>query len=170
MSPSFPSSWPIHEIPDTPEGIWTDLLTYAAGLEAVSVVWIAARFTEEHRSTLDWLNKITDERFRFFGLEAELWRIGESLPAPKFNIVARPNDWSRSVSEAAPAIADGELSGTRIRQRAYWSAFHDVLDTLGGPVSGKDDAPTAATICRRFRGPRAHPRGPYYCGRDGVIA
>lgn len=37
------------------------LLTYASGLQAVTIVWVAARFTEEHRSTLDWLNKITDE-------------------------------------------------------------------------------------------------------------
>lgn len=69
------------------------LLTYASGLEAVTIVWIAARFTEEHRSTLDWLNKITDESFRFFGLEVELWRIGDSPAAPKFNIVSKPNDW-----------------------------------------------------------------------------
>jgi hypothetical protein len=44
------------------------LLTYASGLDAVTIVWIAARFTEEHRSTLDWLNKITDESFRFAAL------------------------------------------------------------------------------------------------------
>jgi hypothetical protein len=74
------------------------LLTYASGLEAVTIVWVAARFTEEHRSTVDWLNKITDESFRFFGLEVELWRIGESPAAPKFNIVSKPNDWSRSVA------------------------------------------------------------------------
>ena len=112
------------------------LLTYASGLQAVTIVWIAARFTEEHRATLDWLNKITDESFRFFGLEVELWRIGDSLAAPKFNIVSKPNDWSRSVAQAARAIDDAELSETRITQREYWAAFHSVLDAVGGPVSG----------------------------------
>ena len=69
------------------------LLTYASGLDAVTIVWIAARFTEEHRSTLDWLNKITNESFRFFGLEVELWKIGNSPAAPKFNVVSKPNEW-----------------------------------------------------------------------------
>jgi hypothetical protein len=112
------------------------LLTYASGLEAVTIVWIAARFTEEHRSTLDWLNKITDESFRFFGLEVELWRIGDSAAAPKFNIVSKPNDWSRSVAQAARAMDESELSDTRLKQRAYWDDFHQALDKAAGPVSG----------------------------------
>lgn len=112
------------------------LLTYASGLEAVTIVWIAARFTEEHRSTLDWLNKITDESFSFFGLEVELWRIGDSPAAPKFNIVSKPNDWSRSVTQAARAIDETELSEVRLLQRDYWAAFHAVLDQSGGPFSG----------------------------------
>jgi hypothetical protein len=49
------------------------LLTYAAGLNAVTIVWIAERFTEEHRATLDWLNERTDEKINLFGLEIELW-------------------------------------------------------------------------------------------------
>lgn len=112
------------------------LLTYASGLQAVTIVWIAAQFTEEHRATLDWLNKITDESFRFFGLEVELWRIGDSPAAPKFNIVSKPNDWSRSVSRAARAIDDDELSATRTMQREYWIAFQSVVDAMGGPVTG----------------------------------
>jgi hypothetical protein len=112
------------------------LLTYASGLEAVTIVWISARFTEEHRSTLDWLNRITNESFRFFGLEVELWRIGDSPAAPKFNIISKPNDWSQSVAQAARAIDDAELSETRILQRDYWAAFDKVLAALGGPVSG----------------------------------
>lgn len=116
------------------------LLTYASGLEAVTIVWIAARFTEEHRSTLDWLNKITDDTFRFFGLEVELWRIGDSPAAPKFNIVSKPNNWSRSVAQAARAIDEAELSDTRILQREYWEQFHLELDRQKGPIAGNRKA------------------------------
>jgi len=112
------------------------LLTYAAGLQAVTIVWIAARFTEEHRATLDWLNAITDERFRFFGLEVELWRIGSSPPAPRFNMIAKPNNWSRSVSQAARAIEESEVSATRLLQRDYWATLNTRLDAAKGPVTG----------------------------------
>ena len=56
------------------------ILTYAAGLEleAATVVWIAPAFCEEHRKALRWLNGITDERFRFFGVTLELLRISGS--------------------------------------------------------------------------------------------
>ena len=125
-----------NQLERTDHGHLGQLLTYAAGLEAVTIVWIAARFTEEHRATLDWLNRITDESFRFFGLEVELWRIGDSPAAPKFNIISKPNDWSRSVAHAARAIDESELTQTRIAQRAYWSTLNPVLDRSAGPVSG----------------------------------
>lgn len=112
------------------------LLTYASGLEAVTIVWIASSFTEEHRATLDWLNRITDKGFNFFGLEVELWRIGNSPAAPKFNIVSKPNDWSQWVAQAARTIDEAELSDTRVMQRTYWEALHAVLRTIDGPVSG----------------------------------
>lgn len=112
------------------------LLTYASGLQAVTIIWIASDFTEEHRSTLDWLNRITDTDFHFFGLEVELWRIGNSSPAPKFNIVSKPNDWSRSVAQAARAMDETDLSETRTMQRDYWTTLHSVLDEISGPVSG----------------------------------
>ncbi len=99
------------------------LLTYAAGLDAVTICWIAENFTEEHRAALDWLNEITDDRLQFFGLEIELWRIGNSLPAPKFNVVSKPNDWSRSgrpVSE--------NITRTKRLQREFWSALKKRLE------------------------------------------
>ena len=103
------------------------LLTYAAGLNTVTIIWIAARFTEEHRAALDWLNDITTDKFRFFGLEVELWRIGDSSPAPKFNIVSKPNDWSRSVSKAARKISEEGLNATQKNFLEYWGALADYL-------------------------------------------
>jgi Domain of unknown function (DUF4268) len=125
-----------NQLERTDHGHLGQLLTYASGLEAVTIVWIAARFTEEHRGTLDWLNRITDESFHFFGLEVELWRIGESPAAPKFNIVSKPNDWSHSVAQAARAIDDSEPSETRVMQIKYWDALNVALDAADGPVAG----------------------------------
>ena len=112
------------------------LLTYSAGLQAVTIIWIASAFTEEHRAALDWLNQRTDDDVRFFGLEVELWKIGTSPAAPKFNIVAKPNDWSRSVAHAARSIADGEPTQTQALQQRYWAALHQVLNAIGGAVGG----------------------------------
>lgn len=100
------------------------LLTYAAGLDAVTIAWIAERFTEEHRATLDWLNERTDEHILFFGLEVELWKIGESPIAPKFNIVSKPNDWSRSIQSAAK----GEITPHKQTQLEFWTAFRDYME------------------------------------------
>ena len=111
------------------------LLTYASGLEAVTIVWIAARFTEEHRSTLDWLNRITDETFRFFGVEVELWRIGESPAAPRFNVVSKPNNWNKLVTQAARAIDEAELTSTKSLQVSYWGALGAMLMAKGGPLA-----------------------------------
>lgn len=111
------------------------LLTYAAGLHAVTVVWVARKFRDEHRAALDWLNEITHEDSRFFGLEIELWRIGDSLVAPKFNVLSMPNDWSRSVAQAARKD-DAELSELRLMQRNYWAGVLETLEAMGGPVGG----------------------------------
>ena len=106
------------------------LLTYAAGLDAVTVVWIAERFTEEHRAALDWLNEITAEGFSFFGLEIELWRIDNSPMAPKFNVVSHPNDWTKIVSR----ISRAELTSTDQFYLEYWTALKDYLEKRSGTI------------------------------------
>lgn len=97
------------------------LLTYAAGLHADTIVWIAERFTDEHRAALDWLNENTPDNINFFGLEVELWRIGDSPLAPKFNVVCKPNEWTRSV---AKATSDTEVS------RLCWDYWSGVMKAL----------------------------------------
>nr|WP_298897667.1 DUF4268 domain-containing protein [uncultured Altererythrobacter sp.] len=99
------------------------LLTYAAGLDAVTIVWVAESFAEEHQKTLEWLNEMTSDELEFFGLEIELWRIGDSPPAPMFNIVAEPNDWSREVKQAAGA----QVSELKQQQRRFWQGLRSKL-------------------------------------------
>lgn len=113
------------------------LLTYASGLHTVTIIWIARRFTDEHRAALDWLNEITDERFRFFGLEVELWKIGGSPAAPKFNIVAKPNEWARSASEGARRAARGEVSELRLQYQRYWTALGTFLKARSSSLAIK---------------------------------
>lgn len=76
------------------------IITYAAGLEANTVVWIAEKFTAEHRAALDWLNKNTTASLQFFAVQIEVWRIGNSAIAPKFEIVVTPNNWARAVTRS----------------------------------------------------------------------
>ncbi len=113
------------------------LLTYAAGLNAVVVIWIAQQFTEEHRAALDWLNNITDEDVHFFALEIEAWRIGDSEVAPKFNIVCKPNDWVKGVS----AGARGELTETQQLQLDYWTRFQQLLEDRRGAIRPRKPFP-----------------------------
>lgn len=110
------------------------LLTYAAGLDAATVIWVAEVFTEEHRAALDWLNEHTHDDLSFIGIEVELWRIGCSHPASRFNVVAKPNNWTRSMRKTAR----GELSETRLMQVEYWRAFRDHVVAAGGPVRVTD--------------------------------
>ena len=123
-----------NQLAKTDHGHLGQLLTYAAGLDAVTIVWIASEFNDEHRAALDWLNDITEESVSFFGLEVEVWRIGESTPAPKFNVVVKPNDWKHG--HALQERFGGQLSPTKEIQRRYWTALRDLLKERGSRLRG----------------------------------
>lgn len=101
-------------------------ITYAAGTQAKAIVWVAPEFAEGHRAALDWLNRMTPEDIGFFGVEVGAVRIGDSVPAPVFTVVARPNNWARQVRDAAAAPGPDAL-----RNIAYWAAFNLVAEDKG---------------------------------------
>lgn len=113
------------------------LLTYAAGLDAVTIVWVATSFTDEHRAALDWLNRMTVESANFFGLEIELWRIGDSLVAPKFNVVSKPNDWSESIAQEAASSSSSELTEMQKLHLQFWTQFRQFMEARGSTVHMK---------------------------------
>lgn len=116
-----------NQIERTDHGHLGQLLTYAAGLDAVSIVWIARRFADEHRAALDWLNRITAESINFFGVEIEVWRIGDSAMAPKFNVVCQPNDWAKAVKQSASTNAGGTTEFQRLHLE-FWTQFRQFME------------------------------------------
>lgn len=114
------------------------IMTYAAGLDACSIIWIAKSFTEEHRAALDWLNRITDENINFFGIEIEVIQIGDSLPAPQFKVVAKPNGWSKSVKSSANT---SELTDIKLKQLEYWTEFGAYVAKQGSPIKVQKPLP-----------------------------
>ena len=123
-----------NQLEKTNHGHLGQLLTYATGLDAVTIVWVAATFNEEHKATLDWLNKITDENYNFFGLEIELYKIEDSKIAPKFNLVCQPDNWSQSISREAKRIEQGEVSETKLKQYKFWTELGKELQAADTPL------------------------------------
>ncbi len=111
------------------------LITYAAGLSAVKIVWIASRFHEDHRAAMDWLNRVTNESANFFGVEVELWRIGESPWAPQFNLVAKPNDWSKQVRASARAGRSRETTERAQKYSEIWVELVSFMEREGIDLS-----------------------------------
>ena len=103
------------------------LLTYAAGLDASIVIWIAQTFRSEHCAMVDWLNRITDERYRFFGIEVKIWQIEDSARAVQFDVVSSPNDWSRGVSRDTRRAANQELSETDKSHLRFWTGLREYM-------------------------------------------
>src|SRR5205809_3969285 len=112
-----------NQLGSTDHGHLGQLLTYAAGLDAKVVVWVSPHFRDEHKQTLDWLNRDTTEGLSFFGVQLEVYRIGGSDPAPNFKVLAEPSEWKEEVVSAVR----GEVSE---RRRAYHDFFEDLLARL----------------------------------------
>jgi hypothetical protein len=98
------------------------LITYASGYDAKIIVWVVKDVREEHRQAIDWLNEHTDEDIEFYLLQIELWQIGESPFAPKFEIISKPNDWTKTVRSS---VESTDLTETKIKQMEFWDGLKD---------------------------------------------
>lgn len=108
------------------------ILTYAAGIEAEYIVWIVKDVRDEHKQAVDWLNEHTDEKVNFFLVRIELWQIGSSDPAPKFVIVSRPNDWTKTIR--GTVHDQSELSETKLLQLEFWQQLKDLAASSTPPL------------------------------------
>lgn len=95
------------------------LITYASGKSADVIIWLVKHAREEHKAAIEWLNNHTDDKIGFFLCEIKLYKIGDSEPAVKFEIIEKPNDWSKEVKKSEA------ITLTQQKRYDYWVAFED---------------------------------------------
>ena len=108
-----------NQLEDTNHDHLGKIIPYASGKGAEVIIWIVKHARDEHKQAIEWLNQHTDEDVGFFLIEIELWKIGDSLPAPMFNIVEKPNAWTKTMK-----VVEG-LSDSQKLYLEYWQAFCD---------------------------------------------
>ena len=108
------------------------IVTYASGLDANVIVWIVKEAREEHRSAIEWLNNNTNKNLNFFLIEIHAYRIGNSLYAPKFEIVEKPNDF---IKNAKIQTGSEELNKSQSERLVFWTRFNDVVSERGKPFN-----------------------------------
>ena len=99
------------------------LLTYAAGLDASTIIWIAEEVRAEHRQTLEWLNQKTGTDTQFFAVVVEGLQIDDSRRALDFKPVVFPNEWQKSQRQRASTNTSPKLE----KYREY---FQHLIDEL----------------------------------------
>ena len=108
------------------------IITYASGLDAKVVVWVVKEAREEHRSAIEWLNNNTISDIGFFLIEIHAYKIGDSLPAAKFEMVEKPNDF---IKNTKGSNSSGELNKSQAERLEFWEQFNTVIIEKGKPFS-----------------------------------
>lgn len=121
-----------NQLEDTNHDHLGKLVTYASGYDAEIIIWIVRNVREEHQRAIQWLNQHTDEEIGFFLIKIELWQIEDSNPAPKFEILASPNEWAKTI-KASPG--GDEQTETKLQQLDFWTKFQDYAKSQGTGVS-----------------------------------
>ncbi len=112
-----------NQLAQTDHGHLGQLITYAAGLDAAVIVWIAPKVREEHREAIDFLNRHTRETLDFFMIALEVIRISGSLPAVVFKLAASPNAWAKTTAASAGKSASDNTI-------AYQEFYQGLIDDL----------------------------------------
>jgi len=89
------------------------LLTYAAGRQAQVLIWVAPRFTDQHREAINWLNQWTQREIECYAVQVHAVQVDDSRPAPEFVPVAVPRNWTaanpRLTIPSRPSLEGSQL-------------------------------------------------------------
>ena len=113
-----------NQLEDTDHDHLGKIITYASGHDARIIIWVVRDAREEHRQAIEWLNNHTDEEIGFFLIKIELYQIDDSSPAPKFEIISKPNEWAKTIKTSP---SNDELTNTKLQQLEFWDNLRDYI-------------------------------------------
>ena len=97
------------------------MMAYASAFEADIVLWVTADFGQEQLAAVRWLNEKTPDTVDFFAVQVKVFRIGDSLMAPRFEVLERPNNWVREVRASHES---GELNELQQYRQNFWEFYN----------------------------------------------
>lgn len=100
-----------------------ELITYASHKDAKVLIWVAKSADKEHVAAVNWLNRHTDSDVEFYLCVVKLYCIGDSKPAPKFEIAARPSEVDKEEKRFLSAGPTERLHSE------YWEAFREYAES-----------------------------------------
>lgn len=100
------------------------IITYASGYDAETIIWLVKNVRDEHRKAVEWLNNHLDEKINIFLIRIEVWKIGDSKAAPKFNIVVSPNNWAKII-KSSPSGTANPVTGVKALQLEFWTKLKE---------------------------------------------
>ena len=93
------------------------ILTYVSNLDAKIAIWVSSAPKREHERTIDWLNE-SGSGVDFYLVRIEVYKIGNSEPAPKFTIVAGPSEKAEAVGKEKE-----ELRERHKKRLEFWKSL-----------------------------------------------
>jgi len=96
------------------------LLTYLSNLNAKIAIWISSNPRPEHINAINYLNEIVPPDTQFYLIKIQVFRIGNSEPAPLFTIVAGPSKELEAGGKIKKDLAE--------KNKKYFQFFQTLLE------------------------------------------
>lgn len=68
----------------------------------------------------------------------EVWQIDDSAYVPMFNVVSKPNDWSKEIKKLGN---QSKLSSLQILQLEYWTKLKEYIELQGSKIKPRKPYP-----------------------------
>ena len=81
---------------------------------------------------MEWLNNNTRSGIDFFLIELHAYKISDSDPAPKFEVVEQPNDFIKSAKSVGSGNSMNKSQSERVE---FWTQFNSEIIAHGKPFN-----------------------------------